>query len=46
MDNEEMAKNVAKEAYEMAQHRLGPMDKKMFLHIHPDFGPYIGMWDE
>jgi hypothetical protein len=25
---------------------LGPMDKKMFLHIHPDFGPYIGMWDE
>jgi hypothetical protein len=37
MGNQKMAKNMALKAYQFAQHKFGPMDKKLFLYMYPEF---------
>jgi hypothetical protein len=41
MGNMKMAKNTALEAYQMVQHRYGPMGKKLFLQMYPQFVPFM-----
>jgi hypothetical protein len=37
-----MAKSTAMKAYEMVQHKFGPMDKKLFLQMYPEFVRFMG----
>jgi hypothetical protein len=39
MCDENMAKNMAIQAYQMVQHKYGPIDKELFLHMFPEFMP-------
>jgi hypothetical protein len=41
MFNLKMAKNMAMKAYQMVQHKFGPMGKKLFLQMYPEFVPFM-----
>jgi hypothetical protein len=41
MGNQTMAKDTTMKAYQFAQQKFGHMDKKMFLKMYPEFGPFM-----
>jgi hypothetical protein len=44
MDNPLMTKHTIERAFQMVQHKYGPMDKKLFLRMFPDFGCFLCGW--
>jgi muramidase (phage lysozyme) len=41
MGNHKMAKSTALKAYQIVQHKFGPMDEKLFLRMFPEFVPFM-----